>query len=93
MGGDSGPSFRKKKKSGAADSHARIAERLLAAQLRREALNHANRLVMFWCYWTMKSVQQDQYYYSVNFKYKERDTNLLNSLVQNHLERVNPRLS
>ncbi|KAG9037849.1 DNA repair protein rad2 [Tulasnella sp. JGI-2019a] len=32
---------RRKKKSGAADSHARVAERLLAAQLRREALNHA----------------------------------------------------
>ncbi|KAF9451879.1 PIN domain-like protein [Macrolepiota fuliginosa MF-IS2] len=32
---------RKKKKSGAALSHVKIAERLLAAQLRREALNHA----------------------------------------------------
>ncbi|KAG8882368.1 DNA repair protein rad2 [Tulasnella sp. 332] len=32
---------RRKKKSGAADSHARVAERLLAAQLRREALKHA----------------------------------------------------
>ncbi|KAH8117820.1 hypothetical protein DFH11DRAFT_1570873 [Phellopilus nigrolimitatus] len=34
-------SERKKKKSGAADSHAKIAEKLLAAQLRKEALNHA----------------------------------------------------
>ncbi|TBU33320.1 PIN domain-like protein [Dichomitus squalens] len=32
---------RKKKKSGAAASHARVAERLLAAQLRREALDNA----------------------------------------------------
>ncbi|KAI9512070.1 hypothetical protein F5148DRAFT_125581 [Russula earlei] len=32
---------RKRKKSGAALSHAKVAERLLAAQLRREALNHA----------------------------------------------------
>ncbi|KAI8980218.1 hypothetical protein BD414DRAFT_114366 [Trametes punicea] len=32
---------RKKKKSGAAASHAKIAERLLAAQMRREALEHA----------------------------------------------------
>lgn len=32
---------RKKKKSGAALSHAKIAERLLAAQMRREALTHA----------------------------------------------------
>lgn len=32
---------RKKKKTGAAVSHAKVAERLLAAQLRREALNHA----------------------------------------------------
>ena len=32
---------RKKKKAGAAASHARIAEKLLAAQMRREALNHA----------------------------------------------------
>ncbi|KAG6374398.1 hypothetical protein JVT61DRAFT_4435 [Boletus reticuloceps] len=32
---------RKKKKSGAAASHAKIAERLLAAQMRREALVHA----------------------------------------------------
>ncbi|KAF8653599.1 hypothetical protein AX16_003843 [Volvariella volvacea WC 439] len=32
---------RKKKKSGAAASHAKIAERLLAAQMRREAVNHA----------------------------------------------------
>ncbi|KAI0065313.1 PIN domain-like protein [Artomyces pyxidatus] len=31
---------RKKKKSGAAASHAKVAERLLAAQMRREALNH-----------------------------------------------------
>ncbi|KZT07787.1 PIN domain-like protein [Laetiporus sulphureus 93-53] len=31
---------RKKKKAGAALSHAKVAERLLAAQLRREALNH-----------------------------------------------------
>lgn len=31
---------RRKKKSGAAISHARLAEKLLAAQLRREALNH-----------------------------------------------------
>lgn len=34
-------SERKKKKSGAVLSHARIAERLLAAQLRKEALSHA----------------------------------------------------
>ncbi|EIM91084.1 PIN domain-like protein [Stereum hirsutum FP-91666 SS1] len=33
-------SERKKKKSGAAASHVKIAERLLAAQMRREALNH-----------------------------------------------------
>jgi len=33
-------SERKKKKSGAALSHAKVAERLLAAQMRREALNH-----------------------------------------------------
>ncbi|KAH9942772.1 PIN domain-like protein [Amylocystis lapponica] len=33
-------SERKKKKSGAALSHAKLAERLLAAQMRREALNH-----------------------------------------------------
>ncbi|KAH9903065.1 hypothetical protein C8Q73DRAFT_672835 [Cubamyces lactineus] len=33
---------RKKKKSGAAASHAKIAERLLAAQMRREALEQAN---------------------------------------------------
>ncbi|KAI6168059.1 hypothetical protein EDD17DRAFT_1453682, partial [Pisolithus thermaeus] len=33
---------RKKKKSGAAASHAQIAERLLAAQMRREALVHAS---------------------------------------------------
>ncbi|KXN88602.1 DNA repair protein rad13 [Leucoagaricus sp. SymC.cos] len=32
---------RKKKKSGAALSHVKIAERLLAAQMRREAVNHA----------------------------------------------------
>ncbi|KAI0775173.1 hypothetical protein BD413DRAFT_603148 [Trametes elegans] len=32
---------RKKKKTGAAASHAKIAERLLAAQMRREALEHA----------------------------------------------------
>ena len=31
---------RKRKKAGAADSHAKLAERLLAAQMRREALNH-----------------------------------------------------
>ncbi|KIK93609.1 hypothetical protein PAXRUDRAFT_33961 [Paxillus rubicundulus Ve08.2h10] len=35
-------SERKKKKSGAAASHAKIAERLLAAQMRREALGHAH---------------------------------------------------
>ncbi|EGO24486.1 hypothetical protein SERLADRAFT_467878, partial [Serpula lacrymans var. lacrymans S7.9] len=34
-------SERKKKKSGAAVSHVKLAERLLAAQLRREALGHA----------------------------------------------------
>lgn len=34
---------RKKKKSGAAASHTKIAERLLAAQLRREAVNHVNQ--------------------------------------------------
>ena len=32
---------RKKKKSGAAETHAQVAEKLLAAQLRKEALNHA----------------------------------------------------
>ena len=32
---------RKRRKAGAAQSHARVAERLLAAHLRREALNHA----------------------------------------------------
>ncbi|KAL5476544.1 RAD2_2 [Sanghuangporus weigelae] len=32
---------RKKKKSGAAESHEKIAQKLLAAQLRKEALNHA----------------------------------------------------
>lgn len=32
---------RKRRKAGAAQSHARVAERLLAARLRREALNHA----------------------------------------------------
>lgn len=32
---------RKRKKSGAALSHAKVVERLLAAQMRREALNHA----------------------------------------------------
>lgn len=31
---------RKKKKAGAAASHAKLAEKLLAAQMRREALNH-----------------------------------------------------
>ncbi|XP_006459094.1 hypothetical protein AGABI2DRAFT_217997 [Agaricus bisporus var. bisporus H97] len=36
-------SERKKKKSGAVLSHARIAERLLAAQLRKEALSHAQK--------------------------------------------------
>ena len=36
---------RKKKKSGAADSHARLAEKLLAAQMRREAVKHAQRYV------------------------------------------------
>ncbi|EMD34053.1 hypothetical protein CERSUDRAFT_107818 [Gelatoporia subvermispora B] len=34
---------RKSKKSGAAASHAKVAERLLAAQMRREALNHAQK--------------------------------------------------
>ncbi|KDQ57323.1 hypothetical protein JAAARDRAFT_35946 [Jaapia argillacea MUCL 33604] len=34
---------RKKKKLGAAESHARVAEKLLAAQMRREALNHAKQ--------------------------------------------------
>ncbi|THH13045.1 hypothetical protein EW146_g7122, partial [Bondarzewia mesenterica] len=34
---------RKKKKSGAAASHAKVAERLLAAQLRRAALDHAQQ--------------------------------------------------
>ncbi|KAF8907309.1 hypothetical protein CPB84DRAFT_1768873 [Gymnopilus junonius] len=33
---------RRKKKSGAATSHSKLAEKLLAAQLRREALNHAD---------------------------------------------------
>ncbi|THH07366.1 hypothetical protein EW145_g3430 [Phellinidium pouzarii] len=33
---------RKKKKSGAAESHTKIAEKLLAAQMRKEALNHAH---------------------------------------------------
>ncbi|KAF9223772.1 PIN domain-like protein [Gyrodon lividus] len=37
-------SERKKKKSGAAASHVKIAERLLAAQMRREALGHAQAL-------------------------------------------------
>uniref|UniRef100_A0A0W0EXQ8 XPG N-terminal domain-containing protein n=1 Tax=Moniliophthora roreri TaxID=221103 RepID=A0A0W0EXQ8_MONRR len=32
---------RRRKKSGAAASHAKIAERLLAAQMRREAIKHA----------------------------------------------------
>jgi DNA excision repair protein ERCC-5 len=32
---------RKTKKTGAAASHAKLAEKLLAAQMRREALNHA----------------------------------------------------
>jgi DNA excision repair protein ERCC-5 len=32
---------RKKKKSGAATGHAQLAERLLAAHMRREALNHS----------------------------------------------------
>jgi len=36
-------SERKNKKSGAAESHAKIAEKLLAAQMRREAVNHAQR--------------------------------------------------
>jgi hypothetical protein len=31
---------RKRRKAGAAQSHARVAERLLAAQLRREAVKH-----------------------------------------------------
>ncbi|KAG8970514.1 DNA repair protein rad2 [Tulasnella sp. 419] len=35
---------RRKKKSGAAASHVKLAERLLAAQLRKEALNHASTL-------------------------------------------------
>ncbi|KAK7690660.1 hypothetical protein QCA50_005759 [Cerrena zonata] len=35
---------RKSKKSGAAASHAKIAERLLAAQMRREALTHVSQL-------------------------------------------------
>ncbi|KAG8929186.1 DNA repair protein rad2 [Tulasnella sp. 417] len=34
---------RRKKKSGAADTHVRVAERLLAAQLRREALKHVSQ--------------------------------------------------
>jgi DNA excision repair protein ERCC-5 len=34
---------RKKKKSGAAVAHVKLAERLLAAQMRREALNHAQK--------------------------------------------------
>ncbi|KIO34355.1 hypothetical protein M407DRAFT_13516 [Tulasnella calospora MUT 4182] len=34
---------RRKKKSGAADTHIRVAERLLAAQLRREALKHVSQ--------------------------------------------------
>ena len=33
---------RKEKKSGAAVSHAKLAEKLLAAQMRREALSHAD---------------------------------------------------
>ncbi|KAG8954224.1 DNA repair protein rad2 [Tulasnella sp. 424] len=36
-------SERRKKKSGAADTHLRVAERLLAAQLRREALKHVSQ--------------------------------------------------
>lgn len=39
---------RKKKKSGAALSHVKIAERLLAAQMRKEALNHT-QCVLFQC--------------------------------------------
>jgi len=38
---------RKKKKSGAAMSHEKIAERLLAAQLRREALKHHPQCVHY----------------------------------------------
>ena len=43
-------SERKNKKSGAAASHAKVAERLLAAHMRREALNHAqsSRYVDAW---------------------------------------------
>ncbi|KAG9018251.1 DNA repair protein rad2 [Tulasnella sp. 427] len=37
-------SERRKKKSGAADTHVRVAERLLAAQLRREALKHVSQV-------------------------------------------------
>jgi hypothetical protein len=33
---------RKEKKSGAAASHAKLAEKLLAAQMRREALSHGD---------------------------------------------------
>jgi DNA excision repair protein ERCC-5 len=33
---------RKEKKSGAAVSHAKLAEKLLAAQMRREALSHTD---------------------------------------------------
>lgn len=32
---------RRRKKEGAATTHAKVAERLLAAQLRREAVDHA----------------------------------------------------
>ena len=37
---------RKKKKSGAAESHEKIAQKLLAAQLRKEALSHAKRYAL-----------------------------------------------
>lgn len=39
-------SERKKKKSGASESHAKIAEKLLAAQMRREALKHVEGYIM-----------------------------------------------
>jgi len=34
---------RKRKKAGAAENHARVAEKLLAAHLRREALNQVQK--------------------------------------------------
>lgn len=38
---------RRKKKTGAATTHVKLAEKLLAAQMRREALNHAQYVPIF----------------------------------------------